>query len=169
MTFHFCRALHTAAALALTGFAFATASLAYHTRLPVKVGDLKIEKIWSRATPTTAKAGAGYLRIENTGTSTDRLIRIETAIAGHASIHEMTMTEGVMRMRKMAHGLEISAGGSVVFKPGGNHIMFMKLGAPIQAGQPFKATLTFEKAGTVEIQFMTVRLGGSPSHAGHGE
>jgi copper(I)-binding protein len=155
--------------VAVTTLAFSLNVLSSEMPAPFKVGELNIENIWSRATPKTAKVGAGYLQIENTGTAPDRLIKIETTIAGHASIHEMTMTNGVMKMRRLAGGLLIPAGGTVVLKPGGNHIMFMKLGGPIQKDQPFEATLTFEKAGTVEVQFMTVRIGGTPAHAGHGD
>jgi len=168
-TFHYRHLLSPIAALVLGGIALITVGQAHDTRAPVKIGDLKIDKIWSRATPKTAKVGVGYLRIENTGTTPDRLINIEATIAGHAAIHEMTMTNGVMKMRGLKDGLVIPAGGTVVLKPGGNHIMFMKLGGPIQKGHPFRATLTFEKAGTVEIQFITVGIGGTPAHAGHGD
>lgn len=131
------------------------------------VGDLRIQDAWSRATPKTAKVGAGYLKIENTGSAPDRLIGIKTAIAGHAEVHEMKMTEGVMRMRPLSEGVEIPAGGSILLKPGANHIMFMKLSGPIKKDSPFKATLTFEKAGSVEVTFKTVKIGGKLNHENH--
>ncbi len=134
----------------------------------ITVGDLRIQNAWSRATPKTAKVGAGYVTIENTGSSADRLLKVESAIAGHAEVHEMKMTDGVMKMRPLSTGLEIPAGGSVTLKPGGNHIMFMKLAGPIQKDAPFKATLTFEKAGAVTLTFNTVKVGGTPDHSGHG-
>lgn len=134
---------------------------AHDNKHPIKVGDLLIHKPWSRATPKTAKVGAGYLRVENTGTAPDRLIKIDAAIAGHAEVHEMKMTNGVMKMRRLDGGVEIPAGQSITLKPGANHIMFMKLAGPIQKDQPFKAKLTFERAGIVEVTFSTVKIGGT--------
>ena len=39
----------------------------------------------------------------------------------------------------------------VELKPGGLHLMFVGLKAPLKAGDKFPLTLTFEKAGTVEV------------------
>ena len=40
-----------------------------------KAGTLTITDPWSRATPKGASVGAGYLKIVNTGTTADRLVR----------------------------------------------------------------------------------------------
>lgn len=160
----FTRLLTAVAALFLS----LSVAQAQDTKHPIKIGDLVIHKPWSRATPKTAKVGAGYLKIENTGTTSDRLTKIETSIAGHAEIHEMKMNDGVMKMRRLDGGVEIPAGESVSLKPGANHIMFMKLNGPIQKDQPFKATLTFETAGTIEVTFTTVKIGGKPKKTKRG-
>jgi len=149
------------AALCALFLSLAPAS-AHDGKQMTKVGDLVIHQPWSRATPRSAKVGAGYLKIENKGDTADRLVSVSSPIAGVTQIHAMSITDGVMKMRELKDGVNIPAGGSVMLKPGGNHIMFMKLGAPIRKGEAFEATLTFEKAGTATVTFMPVKIGGTP-------
>jgi copper(I)-binding protein len=47
--------------------------------------------------------------------------------------------------------IDVPAGGSVELKPGGYHVMLMKLAAPIAAGDSVPVTLTFERAGEVQV------------------
>ena len=72
-------------------------------------------------------------------------------IAGDTQIHEMAMQGDVMKMRPLADGLEIPAGKTVVLAPGGFHIMFMGLKQTLVEGETITVTLTFEKAGTVDV------------------
>ena len=132
------------------------------------VGDLKIENAWTRATPPRAKVGGGYVTITNTGSEADRLVSGSVAFAGVVEIHEMAVTDGVMKMRPLADGLEIPAGETVTLKPGGFHIMFMKLKEGLVEGETVSATLTFEKAGPVELKFQVAPVGAKKSgHGGH--
>lgn len=133
-------------------------------------GDIALEHPWSRAAPTGAPVGAGYVTLKNTGSAADKLVSATADVAGKVEIHEMAMDNGVMKMRPV-HGLEIPAGKSVELKPGGYHIMFMQLKKPLVAGQKVKGTLTFEKAGSVpveyEIRAMSTGAAGMPGHKGH--
>ena len=56
-----------------------------------------------------------------------------------------------MKMRQLVDGLEIPAGETVVLAPGGFHIMFMGLTQAFVEGESVAVTLTFEKAGSVEV------------------
>jgi len=118
-----------------------------------KLGDLAIDHPQARATPPKAPVSAGYMTIRNTGSKPDRLVGGTATFAGKVEIHEMKMDGDVMKMRQISGGLEIPAGGEVVLKPGGYHVMFMKLGGQLKAGEKRKATLRFEKAGTIDIEF----------------
>ena len=104
--------------------------------------------------------GGGYLKVTNTGAEADRLIGGSLPIAATTvEVHEMSMTDGVMRMRKLDKGLEIKPGQAVELKPGGYHIMFMGLREGLQQGQPVKGTLEFEKAGSVEVEYRVAPIG----------
>ncbi|QCK86458.1 DUF1775 domain-containing protein [Phreatobacter aquaticus] len=135
----------------------------------VRVGNLRIEQPWSRATPGGARVAGGYVRITNTGTEPDRLVSGATSVSERVEIHEMATTNGVMTMRPLANGIVIAPGQTVELKPGGLHIMLMGLTRPLAQGQSFKATLVFEKAGSVELDFAINAIGaGAPAGAAAG-
>ena len=132
----------------------------------IKIGDLVIDQPWSRATPGGAKMGAGYLTIENTGVNADRLVGASSAIAERVEIHEMVMKDDVMSMRQIP-GLPIEPGTTVMLRPGGYHLMFVGLKAPLKQGMKFTATLEFEKAGKVDVTFDVEAIGAqTPGHTG---
>jgi periplasmic copper chaperone A len=116
-----------------------------------KAGDLTIDHPWSRATPAGAKVAAGYMTIVNKGTAPDRLIGGSTSAAGRLEIHEMAMKDGVATMRPVTGGLPIEPGKTVSLAPGGYHLMFQDLKAPLKKGDKLIATLEFEKAGKVDV------------------
>lgn len=128
-----------------------------------KAGSLEIGHPWTRATPKGASVAGGYLKITNKGTAADRLTSATLAIAPRVEIHEMAMRDGMMRMRPLPAGLEIKPGETVEFKPGSYHIMFMNLKQPLEIGQRIKGTLTFEKAGPVEVEFVVEAIGAPAS------
>ena len=129
-------------------------------------GPLKLEQPWTRATPGGAKIAGGYLKITNNGTAADRLVSATSVGADHVEIHEMSMTDGVMKMRPLTDGLAIKPGETVELKPGGFHMMFMGIKQPLKQGDTLKATLKFEKAGTVDVSFGVNAIGatGEPAH-----
>ena len=140
------------AALAVLTFAapFAASTAAAHD---YTVGDLQVHHPYSRATPPGARVGAGYLRIENKGTADDRLAAVTCECADASEIHEMSMEDNVMRMRHLPDGLAVPAGETVVLEPRGYHLMFIGLKQPFVLGEAFEATLTFEQAGEVTVEF----------------
>lgn len=119
----------------------------------IKAGDLVVTQAWSRATPKGAKAGAGYLTIENKGSTPDRLVGGSADVAGKVEIHEMAMSNGVMKMRPLEKGLVIEPGKTVKLAPGGYHVMLMDLTSPLKQGEKLPITLEFERAGKVTISF----------------
>ena len=133
----------------------------------VKIGALTIEQPWLRATPSGAKVAGGYLRITNTGSSSDRLVSTSIPVAGRGEVHEMSMEGGIMKMAPVDGGLEIKPGASVELKPGGFHLMFMDLRAGLKEGETVKVTLTFEKAGAIDVAFPVAAIGARGPAAAH--
>ena len=152
------------AGLAMLAAAFAAPANADE----VKAGDLVISQAWSRATPGGAKVAGGFLTIENKGTAPDRLVSVSADIAGKSEIHEMAMDNGVMKMRPLHKGLVIDPGKTVKLAPGGNHLMLQDLKGPFKQGDKVPVTLTFEKAGKVEVSLDVQGVGAqAPGDAGH--
>lgn len=124
-----------------------------------KAGSLVIADPWSRATPKGASVAGGYMTITNNGTTPDRLIGGSSDVASSFEVHEMSMTEGVAKMRPLQGGLEIKPGQTVELKPGSYHVMFTGLKKPLSAGEHIKATLVFEKAGKVDVDYDVRAMG----------
>ena len=118
-----------------------------------KVGDLSIAHPTIRATAPGAKVAAGYLMVTNNGAEADRIVGGAAEFAGKLELHEMKMVDQVMKMRPLADGIMLQPGETVALKPGGDHIMFMKLDGALKEGEMRQVTLEFEKAGSVTLNF----------------
>ena len=123
------------------------------------VGSMHIATPWARATPKGASTGAGYMTITNKGTAPDRVSCVSDDASAQCQIHSMTMEDGVMKMRPVEGGLEIKPGETVTLKPGSFHVMLLDLKHPLEQGQSVKATLKFDTAGTVDIEYPIAAIG----------
>ncbi|WP_119389605.1 copper chaperone PCu(A)C [Taklimakanibacter lacteus] len=150
-------------AVALTCAAFITSLAQAHD---YKAGPLTIEHPWTPQPPVGAKVAAGFLKITNGGAQDDRLVAVASDIAGKTQVHGMKVEKGIMTMFELEGGLVIPAGGTVELKSRSNHVMFMDLKSRPEKGATFKATLTFEKAGSVAVDFKVEAMGGDMDHEG---
>ncbi|WP_374788346.1 DUF1775 domain-containing protein [Pseudochrobactrum asaccharolyticum] len=132
----------------------------------VTIGDLSLAKAHSVATIPNARVAGGYVVITNNGKEYDRLIGGKTDAAGKVEIHEMSMKDNIMKMRKLSEPLTIPAGQTVTLAPTGFHIMFMDLAKPFKEGETVNVELEFEKAGKVNVSFHVNPAKGSSAKAG---
>lgn len=114
-----------------------------------KLGDIDIAHPYARVTGAGQSTGGGYLKLDNKGRD-DKLLSASAAVSANVELHSMTMDGDVMRMRQV-DGIALPAGKTVALEPGGFHIMFVGLKAPLKAGAKFPMKLKFEKAGEVEV------------------
>lgn len=163
------------------GFLILAAALALFAVQPAfahgfKIGELEIGHPWARMTPAGAKVGGGYLTVHNEGKDADTLVSATAEVAGKVEIHEMAVKDGIMTMRPLPDGVAVPAGAEVKLAPGGYHLMLLDLKQPLKEGESFKGTLTFAKAGTVNVEFkiegMAGPKGSQPeahdAHSAHG-
>ncbi len=146
---------------ALIGFALALPGAAAAHEF--KLGPITIDHPWARA--TTVKVSAAYLTLKIDGAAGDRLVKVASPAAGRVEMHTMAIDNGVARMREVKE-IAVNPGAATELKPGGLHIMLMDLKGPLAEGQSIKLTLTFEKAGTIEVD-ATVEKAGSPGTHKH--
>jgi hypothetical protein len=144
---------HSVAALAL---AF-TAVLAQAQQ--VKAGSLTIEHAYARATAPGQPVGGAFMKIANGGAD-DRLLSVSATVARSVELHTMTMEGDVMRMRQV-DAIAVPAGKTVELRPGGYHVMFLGLSAPLKVGERVPVTLKFERAGEVKVD-LQVEAAGAP-------
>ncbi|HWD14647.1 DUF1775 domain-containing protein [Pseudochrobactrum sp. sp1633] len=131
----------------------------------VTLGDLTLSKAHSVATIPNARVAGGYIVITNNGKEDDNLIGGTSDAAGKVEIHEMSMKDNVMKMRKLSEPLAIPAGQTVTLAPSGFHIMFMDLAKPFKEGETVNVELEFEKAGKVNLPFHVNPAKGSADKA----
>jgi len=142
---------------------------AYHAQAQdkdIRVGDLVISHAWTRH----AGRGQGRRRLSDhreQGGGGDRLVSGETPAAGKLEIHEMSVSDGVMKMRPIDGGLALAPGQTVKLVPGGYHLMLIDLKKPLKAGDKVPVTLNFEKAGKVTVSLGVQGLGAA-DHGGGG-
>ena len=131
-------------------------------------GSLRIDHPWSRALPPNAPTGAAYFVVHNSGTDGDTLVSVSSPVANKAEMHTHVMFGEVMKMQQV-DSVAVPAGGAATFAPGGNHVMLFGLNKPLVAGESFPLTLTFEKAGAVEVEVKVEQNAPAPSaeHMGH--
>ena len=122
-----------------------------------KVGGVQIENAYTRATVPGQMAAGGFMKIENKGAA-DQLISASSPVAGEVQLHDMSMEGNVMKMRQVKD-IAVPAGGAVELKPGGLHLMFINIKAPLTAGQTVPVKLKFAKAGEVEVKIPVNAMG----------
>lgn len=148
--------LLAAAAVTLLAVA-ATADMA-----KIMVGDP-----YARASTPNAKSGAAFMEIMNHSGEDDRLISATSDVAARVELHTHIEEDGVMKMTHVEEGFEIPAGEMIMLQRGGKHVMFMGLSETFEQGKMIDVTLTFEKAGDVEVQ-IPVDLERQPKAGAHG-
>jgi periplasmic copper chaperone A len=134
----------------VAGFVFAASAVLAQT------GQLEVSNAWARATPGRSVPGAAYVTIQSP--TADKLVAVSSPVAKKAELHTMSMSGMVMKMRPVA-SIDIPAGQAVTLQPGGLHIMLVGLAKPLQTGQSFPLTLTFEKAGSRTVTVAVEKIG----------
>ena len=121
--------------------ALALAALRSATAAQAAPRPLEITRAWSR--PAVAGTnGVGYLVIANHTSRPDAVTGIESPAAAHVEMHAMSMTGGVMSMRRVDK-VALPPGGSADFGPNGYHLMLVGLTRTLAVGDAVPVTVTF--------------------------
>jgi copper(I)-binding protein len=123
---------------------------------------ITVEGAWARTSPAGAVNGAVYLRVTAAADDAITGAAVASDVAASAEVHE-TVTSGStgggmaagtspsMSMRQVER-IALPAGSTVAFEPGGYHIMLLGLAAPLVRGSTINVTLSFEKAGPLDVE-----------------
>lgn len=128
-----------------------------------QVGELQIEHPWSREMPPVAPTAAAYFILHNQGAAADRLLGVASPVAGKAELHQHLHEDGVMKMQQV-QDVVVPAAGEARFEPMGYHVMLFNLKRPLKEGERFPLSLTFEKAGTVEVEVLVQKEPPAEAH-----
>ncbi len=142
------------------GWARACALVVLAACAPATMAAVTVSGAWVRGTVEGQPSTAAYMTIHSdTGA---RLVSVTSPVAARCSVHEMTASGGVMRMRTL-ETLDIPAGGSVELRERGNHLMLEGLTRTLKGGDTVVLTLTFVDAGgrkqTLDVRAPVLPLG----------
>jgi copper(I)-binding protein len=117
-----------------------------------ETGRISVADAWASPASRAGGSMAAYMTIANQGREADVLKRVHAKMAKSVEMAQPTVTaDGVMQMRKVEGGLPIEAGASLVFEPGGTHLMLLGLKDALDAGEQLLLTLEFDRAGAVDV------------------
>ncbi len=119
---------------------------------------LRIESPMVRETLPGQTAGSAYLVIHNESDVVRRLLGAATPVAREIQIHDMSLRDGIMRMRQVTEGVAIPAHGKLAFVAGGLHLMLVGLHAPLSVGGDVPLTLRFDRGGELTIPMRIVSI-----------
>ncbi len=146
--------------LLLSAFTFFTAQTLAHE---YSTGDIEIDHPWSREAPPTATVIAGFFQLKNNAQQDDYLISASTPVAKRVEIHTHEMSDGMMQMKQIDR-VKVAAQETVMFKPGGYHLMIFNPEKAYKQGERFPMTLTFQNAGEVQVELAVEKNGHVHAH-----
>ncbi|MEU6069487.1 MULTISPECIES: copper chaperone PCu(A)C [Streptomyces] len=111
--------------------------------------------------PVSADMAAGFLTITNKGAAKDELTSVTSDVAGQVTMHD-TVGGSMQEVTSFA----VPAHGQLVFKSGGNHLMFEKLNRKPKQGDTITLKLKFAKSGPLTIEMPVKSATYNPS-TGH--
>lgn len=104
---------------------------------------------WVKATTDGMTGAFGVLT--NDGTTDATVVKATSDVAPRVEIHEVVMADGEMVMQPKEGGIVVPAGGSATLEPGGDHIMLMELGQPLEPGDELILTLEMADGSTLDV------------------
>ena len=110
---------------------------------------VSVEDGWVRLPPAPRPMLAGFGRIANRCGDTQVVVAVRSPRFGEVSLHETRLVDGVSRMRELEE-LPVAPGGEAVLQPGGLHLMLMRPGAALVAGERVPLLLVLEDGQEVE-------------------
>ncbi|WP_269582940.1 copper chaperone PCu(A)C [Roseibium sp. Sym1] len=127
---------------------------------------LVVTQAVSPAAPPGIKTSAVYLLLENAGDAAIDLVSVESPAFAMAHLHKTSTADGLMTMEPVAQ-LAIPRGETVMFAPGGLHIMLMGPREPLGPGDSFPLSLVFGEGQALTVDVAVVKPGELPATHDH--
>jgi hypothetical protein len=109
--------------------------------------------------PAVAGQPAAAYFVIHGGRHDEKLVRLESALAAKTEMHQnMTGMQGMTSMAPLDH-VDVPAGGTIQFKPGGNHAMLSGLDPAVKPGTAVPIRFGFADGSTAEAEAKSVAAG----------
>ena len=120
---------------------------------------IDISRPWARTGSPAELRAAGFMTLANKGKEADRLVAAISPLAEKIEIHGIKVVGSDIAMRPLERGVGLPADTTITLQPRGYHLLLQGLKTPLAQGQRVPVTLTFEKAGTRQVE-LTVEAEG---------
>ena len=110
-----------------------------------------VDDAYIRGGPPGKEVAAAFFRLTNQSGDDCDLIGASSAVAGEAEIHAHFHQKGLMQMRRV-NRLTLPAGETVVFEPGGYHLMLLGIEQSLVDGDRHSLTLLFSGCPEQTVQ-----------------
>jgi copper(I)-binding protein len=110
--------------------------------------DILIENPWIRA--STGPNAALFMKLINTSSKPEKLINAQIEKCSYTELHTHLENEGIFRMVEV-DSIDIPGSGENELKPGGQHVMLMKIHAPLQEGDHVPVILSFQDGPPLQL------------------
>lgn len=138
--------------------AIAVATLFFLVTISASVAaDLTVTNAWMRALPSSVPSG-GYFTLHNPGSKPVILTGASSPACGMLTVHKTSSMGGMAGLSGMAKmedvpGVEVPAGGTLSFSPGGCHLMCMNSSLRLKPGATVPVTLAFKDGSSLKASF----------------
>ena len=118
----------------------------------------KVTHAWVRLAAVAGQPAAAYFTIHG-GRGDMKLVRMESALAAKTEMHSsMAGMDGMATMMPLKQ-VDVPAGGTIQFKPGGDHAMLIGLDPVVKPGIAVPLRFGFADGTTAEAEAKTVSAG----------
>lgn len=138
--------------------------------LTLQVQTLQVRDAWIRELPPGQTVSAGYFTLVNDGGAPVTLVAASSPSAGRVEMHSHRSNGDAVRMEQLSR-VEVPAGETLPFRPGGLHLMLIDLKQPLRAGDTVAVTLLDEHGGEhpIALPVIDARKTDGGASAGHGD
>ncbi len=117
---------------------------------PGQCGGLTMTDAWVKAADSGRTGGFGTLA--NAGPAAVTVVSVSSPASPTMELHETVLSAtGAMQMQRREGGFSIAAGATLELRPGGSHVMFLALSAPLRSGTTTPMTLACADGSTLRV------------------
>ncbi len=113
---------------------------------------VSVRDAWIRESPPGVATMAGYLTLQNNTSRTQVLVAASSSGFGTVMIHRTILKDGMAGMVH-ASSIELAPNASLIFAPGGYHLMLMNPSRTLRAGDRVDIDLKFRRGPVLPVTF----------------
>ena len=113
---------------------------------------VSVRDAWVRESPPGVAMMAGYMALRNNTSRSQVLVAASSPGFATVMIHRTIVKDGMARMEH-ASQIELTPNASLIFAPGGYHLMLMSPIRPLRTGDPVVINLEFRGGLVLPVAF----------------